>query len=86
MANWPQFQVDADIHVYFCNPHSPWKPPSNEHTNGLPRQYLPRGIDLNRVSLEQVQFVAAEMNGRPREVFDWRTPAEEHADVIAMAS
>jgi IS30 family transposase len=54
--------------------------------NGLLRQYFPKGTDLNWVSLERVQFVAAEMNGRPRKVLDWRTPSEVYADVIAMAS
>ena len=86
MAKWPQLQVDADIEVFFCDPHSPWQRPSNEHMNGLLRQYFPKGTDLNRVSLEQVQFVAAEMNGRPRKVLDWKTPAEVYAEVIAMTA
>jgi len=86
MALWPKLAVDADIEVFFCDPHSPWQRPSNEHMNGLLRQYFPKGTDLNRVSLEQVRFVAAEMNGRPRKVLGWRTPAEVYADVVAMAA
>ncbi len=86
MANWAQLQADADIDVFFCDPHSPWQRPSNEHMNGLLRQYFPKGTDLNNVSLEQVRFVAAEMNGRPRKVLGWRTPAEVYADVIATAA
>jgi IS30 family transposase len=86
MAHWPQLQVDADIDVFFCDPHSPWQRPSNEHMNGLLRQYFPKGTDLNLLSLEHVRFVAAEMNGRPRKVLDWKTPAEVYAEVIAMAA
>ncbi|MGI9029946.1 MAG: IS30 family transposase, partial [Ilumatobacteraceae bacterium] len=86
MANWVQLQADADIDVFFCDPHSPWQRPSNEHMNGLLRQYFPKGTDLNNVSLEEVRHVAAEMNGRPRKVLGWRTPAEVYADVIATAA
>jgi IS30 family transposase len=86
MASWVQLQADADIDVYFCDPHSPWQRPSNEHMNGLLRQYFPKGTELNNVSLEQVRFVAAEMNGRPRKVLGWRTPAEVYADVVATAA
>ena len=86
MANWVDLQADADIDVFFCDPHSPWQRPSNEHMNGLLRQYFPKGTDLNNVSLEQVRFVAAEMNGRPRKVLGWRTPAEVYADVVATAA
>jgi len=86
MAKWPQLQAHADIDVFFCDPHSPWQRPSNEHMNGLLRQYFPKGTDLDNVSLEQVRFVAAEMNGRPRKVLGWRTPAEVYADVVATAA
>ena len=86
MAKWPLLQADADIDVFFCDPHSPWQRPSNEHMNGLLRQYFPKGTDLNRVTLDQVQFVAAEMNGRPRKVLNWRTPAEVYADTVATAA
>jgi IS30 family transposase len=86
MALWSRLQADADIDVFFCDPHSPWQRPSNEHMNGLLRQYFPKGTDLNRVGLEQVRFVAAEMNGRPRKVLNWRTPAEVYADIVATAA
>ena len=86
MAQWPKLQADADIDVYFCDPHSPWQRPSNEHMNGLLRQYFPKGTDLNMLSVEHVRFVAAEMNGRPRKVLNWRTPAEVYADVVATAA
>jgi transposase, IS30 family len=86
MANWKQLQIDADIDVYFCDPHSPWQRPSNEHMNGLLRQYFPKGTDLNRVSRAQLLHVAAEMNGRPRKVLNWRTPAEVYSDLVATAA
>lgn len=79
-------QADADIDVYFCNPHSPWQRPSNEHMNGLLRQYFPKGTDLNNVTLQQVRAVAIEMNGRPRKVLNWRTPAEVYHDLVAIAA
>ncbi len=86
MAAWPLLQLDADIEVFFCDPHSPWQRPSNEHMNGLLRQYFPKGTDLNKISHDHLRHVAAEMNGRPRKVLAWRTPAEILADVIATAS
>ena len=86
MAKWPKPQADADIEVFFCDPHSPWQRPSNEHMNGLLRQYFRKGTDLNQVTVDQVRFVAAEMNGRPRKVLNWRTPAEVYADVVATAA
>ena len=84
MANWNQLQDDAEIDVYFCDPHSPWKRPSNEHMNGLLRQYFPKGTDLNLITYDHLKFVAAEMNGRPRKVLGWKTPAEVYAEAVAM--
>jgi IS30 family transposase len=86
MARWPQLQIDAEIDVFFCDPHSPWQRPSNEHMNGLLRQYFPKGTDLDKVSYDQLQAVAVEMNGRPRKVLGWRTPAEVYADLVATAA
>lgn len=86
MAEWVSLEVDADVEVYFCDPHSPWQRPSNEHMNGLLRQYFPKGTDLGLVSRQQLLTVAAEMNGRPRKVLGWRTPAEVYADVVATAA
>ena len=74
MANWEQLRIDADVEVFFCEPHSPWQRPSNEHMNGLLRQYFPKGTDLNKIPYSHLQHVAAEMNGRPRKILNWRTP------------
>jgi len=86
MARWPKLQIDAEIDVFFCDPHSPWQRPSNEHMNGLLRQYFPKGTDLDKVSYDQLQAVAVEMNGRPRKVLGWHTPAEVYADLVATAA
>jgi IS30 family transposase len=77
MAQHAQLRIDADIDVYFCDPHSPWQRGSNENTNGLLRQYFPRGTDLSRHSSEDLAAVAAALNSRPRKTLGWRTPAEE---------
>ena len=86
MAEWVTLEVNADIEVYFCDPHSPWQRPSNEHMNGLLRQYFPKGTDLNLVSRDHLRKVAIEMNGRPRKVLNWRTPAEIYNDLVATAA
>jgi IS30 family transposase len=76
MAQHAQLRVDADIEVYFCDPHSPWQRGSNENTNGLLRQYFPRGTDLSRHSRGNLAAVAAALNSRPRKTLGWKTPAE----------
>ena len=76
MAQHAQLRVDADIDVYFCDPHSPWQRGSNENTNGLLRQYFPRGTNLSRHSRDDLAAVAAALNGRPRKTLGWKTPAE----------
>jgi IS30 family transposase len=76
MAQHAQLRVDADIDVYFCDPHSPWQRGSNENTNGLLRQYFPRGTDLSRHSRGDLAAVAAALNSRPRKTLGWKTPAE----------
>jgi len=86
MAEWVSLEADADVEVYFCDPHSPWQRPSNEHMNRLLYQYFPTGADLGLVTRKQLLTVDAEMNGRPRNLLGWRTPAEVYADVVATAA
>jgi IS30 family transposase len=82
MALHKQIAVAADIKIYFCDPHSPWQRPSNENTNGLLRQYFPKGGDLSKVPPQRLAEVADELNGRPRKVLGWKTPAEAMAEFL----
>jgi IS30 family transposase len=71
--------------VFFCEPHSPWQRPSNENTNGLLRQYFPKGTDLSRYSNKELEAVAAALNSRPRKTLGWKTPAEAFRNHISSA-
>jgi IS30 family transposase len=76
MSQHARISIDADIDIYFCDPHSPWQRGSNENTNGLLRQYFPKGTDLSLHSADYLTEVAAELNERPRKRFDWDSPAQ----------
>jgi len=84
MAQHVRFSVDTDVEVYFCDPHSPWQRGSNENTNGLLRQYFPKGTSLRRYTQEDLDRVAASLNNRPRETLGWKKPSEKLAEVLAM--
>jgi len=81
MAEHAQFTVDSGVRVYFCDPHSPWQRATNENTNGLLRQYFPKRTSLGGISQEQLDAVAAKLNGRPRKTLGWMTPAERFAQL-----
>ena len=84
MAQHVQFTVDTGVHVYFCDPHSPWQRGTNENTNGLLRQYFPKGMDLSDVDKATLDHVANSLNTRPRQTLGWKTPAQAYAEAVAM--
>ncbi len=86
MADHERFSLDTDIKVYFCDPQSPWQRGSNENTNGLLRQYFPKGMDLSNVHQNRLNAVARRLNERPRKTLEYRTPAERFAQCVASTN
>jgi len=86
LADHERFSLDTDIKVYFCEPQSPWQRGSNENTNGLLRQYFPKGMDLSNVHQNRLNAVARRLNERPRKTLEYRTPAERFAQCVASTT
>jgi IS30 family transposase len=85
MSQHARLRIDTGLRVYFCDPQSPWQRGTNENTNGLLRQYFPKGTDLSVHSATDLAAVARALNTRPRKTLGWRTPAEALDEVLRSA-
>jgi len=85
MAQHAQLQIDTGLAIYFCDPRSPWQRGTDENTNGLLRQYFPKGTDISRYSERELDAVANTLNARPRKALEWKTPAEAFEELLSKA-
>ncbi len=85
MAQHRQLRIKTGLAIYFCDPRSPWQRGTNENTNGLLRQYFPKGTDISRYAEHELDAVAVTLNGRPRKTLGWRTPAEAFDELLSVA-
>ena len=83
LTDYPRFTLKTNVDVYFCDPQSPWQRGSNENTNRLLRQYLPRGTDLSVHSQAKLSAIARQLNERPRKTLQYQTPAEKFEECVA---
>jgi IS30 family transposase len=86
MARHVDFTVKTGIPIYFCDPHSPWQRGSNENTNGLLRQYMPKSTDLSKYSATDLRRIQRSLNGRARKTLDYMMPMEKLAELVALTA
>jgi IS30 family transposase len=86
MAEHTQFTIDTGVQIYFCDPKSPWQRGSNENTNGLLRQYLPKSTELSQCTQRELDTISRSLNTRPRQTLNWKTPSQAFANAVAMTA